>query len=402
MSVIIDPIYGFIGFPHGLARRIVDHPYFQRLDRIRQLGMSSFVYPAAQHSRKQHSLGAYFLVTEALHSLIAKGQFIFASEIEAVQAAVLMHDLGHSPYSHVLEFVFAKGISHEEISLMMMRKMNEEMQGALSLALQIFEGKHPKRYLHELLSSQLDMDRLDYLVRDSFYTGVREGSVGAERIIRMLDVKDEQLVIHEKGLYSVENYLMARRLMYWQVYLHKTTLAAEEVLRSALRRAKELAARGEELFCTPALRYFLYNDITKSHFETDAACLHHYTQLDDSDVLSALKVWSSANDAILRTLSQSFLNRRLFKVAIYDEPITEEERKRVSTAVAQRLGIGIEEAHYFVSSRTVAKEMYSASAEGIHVLCSDGEVRDILDLSQIIHTDNAQAKDTKHYLFYAP
>lgn len=401
MSVIIDPIYGFISFPRGLVRRIVDHPYFQRLDRIRQLGTSSFVYPSAQHSRKQHSIGAYFLITEALRSLIDKGQFIFDSEIEAVQAAILMHDLGHSPYSHVLEFVFAKGISHEEISLMMMHRMNEEMQGALNLALQVFEGKHPKKFLHELLSSQLDMDRLDYLVRDSFYTGVREGSVGAERMIRMLDVKDDHLVIHQKGLYSVENYLMARRLMYWQVYLHKTTIAAEEVLRSTLARAKDLARAGKELFCTPALGYFLYRDITKHDFENDPHCLSFYTELDDSDILSALKVWANSEDKILRKLASNFLHRELFKVATYDAPITAEQMAEKQQEVAEQLGISWEEARYFISSRIVSKEMYSSSAEGIRVLCHDGNVCDILQLSQIIHTDNAQAKDTKYYLYYA-
>ncbi len=401
MSVIIDPLYGFIDFPRGLIRRLINHPYFQRLDRIRQLGTSGFVYPSAQHTRKQHSLGAYYLVSEALRGLISKGQFLFDSEIEATQAALLMHDLGHGPYSHVLEFVFAKDIAHEEITLMMMNRLNEEFNGELTLALQIFKGHHPKHFLHELISSQLDMDRLDYLVRDSFYTGVREGSVGAERLIKMLDVRDEHLVIHQKGIYSVENYLMARRLMYWQVYLHKTTVAAEEVLRNALLRAKHLYKEGKELFCTPALQYFLRNDVTKETFESSPDCLDYYLQLDDADILSALKVWRTHEDIVLSTLSNNFLCRHLFKVEELNEPVTADQLREKQEDLADRMGLTVEQASYFVSSRSVSKEMYSATAEGIKVLCHDGEIRDFASLSQIISTDtNTHIKDTKHYLFY--
>ncbi|MCI6644134.1 MAG: HD domain-containing protein [Alloprevotella sp.] len=402
MSVIIDPLYGFIDFPRGLIRRLINHPYFQRLDRIRQLGTSGFVYPSAQHTRKQHSLGAYHLVSEALRSLISKGQFIFDSEIEATQAALLMHDLGHGPYSHVLEFVFAKGIAHEEITHMMMNRLNKEFNGELTLALQIFKGQHPKHFLHELISSQLDMDRLDYLMRDSFYTGVREGSVGAERLIKMLDVRDEHLVIHQKGMYSVENYLMARRLMYWQVYLHKTTIAAEEVLRNALLRAKRLAKEGKQLFCTPALHYFLYNDIAKETFENSSKCLDYYIQLDDADILSALKAWRSHEDIVLNTLANNFLNRNLFKAEVFDAPISSEQLQCKKEELAKLMGLTIDQVSYFVSSRSVSKEMYSVTAEGIKVLCNDGEIKDFATLSQIISTDNTATsiKDTKHYLFY--
>lgn len=400
MSVIIDPIYGFIDIPNGLLRKVIDHPYFQRLDRIRQLGTSGFVYPGAQHTRKQHSLGAYYLVTEALRTLAQKGHFLFDSEIEATQATLLMHDLGHGPYSHVLESTFMRGVSHEEISFLMMCRMNETFNAELTLALQIFKNKHPKHFLHELLSSQLDMDRLDYLCRDSFYTGVREGNVGAERIIKMLDVKEDRLVINTKGIYSVENYLMARRLMYWQVYLHKTTVAAEEVLRSALTRAKELAMAGESLLCSPALSFFLYNDVTQDTFHHHPETLDVFAQLDDSDVLSALKVWTTHKDKTLSILASNFIHRRLFKVEVADAPFATEEVEDWKKKVAASLDIPAEETHYFVKTRCVSKEMYSVTAEGIELSFPDDTIHDISDISHIIHHDAASIKDEKYYLFH--
>ena len=280
-KIINDPVFGFIHIPKGLLYDVVTHPILQRLTRIKQLGLSSIVYPSAQHTRFQHSLGAFYLTTEAINTLRMKGNFIFDSEAEAVQAAILMHDIGHGPFSHVLEHTLVKGINHEDISLMLMERMNNEMKGQLSLAIQIFKDEYPKKFLHQLISSQLDMDRLDYLRRDSFYTGVTEGNIGSARIIKMLNVKDDHLVVDSKGIYSIENYLMARRLMYWQVYLHKTSVACEKMLISTLLRAKELASQGVELFASPALRFFLYNRIDKDEFYNNPACLENFIQLDD-------------------------------------------------------------------------------------------------------------------------
>ena len=311
-KIINDPVFGFINIPKGLLYDIVTHPILQRLTRIKQLGLSSIVYPGAQHTRFQHSLGAFYLTTEAINTLRMKGNFIFDSEAEAVQAAILMHDIGHGPFSHVLEHTLVKGISHEEISLMLMERMNNEMKGQLNLAIQIFKDEYPKKFLHQLISSQLDMDRLDYLRRDSFYTGVTEGNIGSARIIKMLNVKDDHLVVDSKGIYSIENYLMARRLMYWQVYLHKTSVAAEKMLVSALLRAKELAEKGIELFASPALHFFLYNNITSEDFKTSPICLDNYTKLDDNDIWTSLKIWCDHPDIILSTLSKGIINRKLF------------------------------------------------------------------------------------------
>ena len=313
-KIINDPVFGFINIPKGLLYDVVTHPIIQRLTRIKQLGLSSFVYPGAQHTRFQHSLGAFYLMSEAINTLRQKGNFIFDSEAEAVQAAILMHDIGHGPFSHVLEHTLVKGINHEEISLMLMERMNQEMKGQLTLAIQIFKDEYPKKFLHQLISSQLDMDRLDYLRRDSFYTGVTEGNIGSARIIKMLNVKDDHLVVDSKGIYSIENYLMARRLMYWQVYLHKTSVAAEKMLVSALSRAKELASKGIDLFASPALRFFLYNDINANFFKEEANCLENYINLDDNDIWTSLKIWCEHEDAILSTLSKGIINRNLFKV----------------------------------------------------------------------------------------
>ena len=300
-KIINDPVFGFISIPTGLLYNIVKHPILQRLNRIRQVGLSSVVYPGAQHTRFQHSLGAFHLMSEAIKHLTAKGNFIFDSEAEAIQAAILLHDVGHGPFSHVLEDTIVKGVSHEDISLMLMERINKEMNGQLNLAIQIFKDEYPKKFLHQLVSGQLDMDRLDYLRRDSFYTGVTEGNIGSARIIQMLDVKDDQLVVESKGIYSIENFLTARRLMYWQVYLHKTSVAYERMLISALLRAKELASKGVELFASPAFRFFLYNNIDKEEFYHNPECLENFIQLDDNDIWTSLKVWSTHTD-------KSFIN----------------------------------------------------------------------------------------------
>ena len=345
-KIINDPVFGFIKIPKGLLYNLVRHPLLQRLTRIKQLGLSSVVYPGAQHTRFQHSLGAYYLMSEAIQQLTAKGNFIFDSEAEAVEAAILLHDVGHGPFSHVLEDTIVQGVSHEEISLMLMERINREMNGQLSLAIRIFRDEYPKRFLHQLVSGQLDMDRLDYLRRDSFYTGVTEGNIGSARIIKMLDVKDDQLVVEAKGIYSIENFLMARRLMYWQVYLHKTSVAYERMLISALLRAKELAARGDEVFASPALRFFLYNDIDREAFFSRPECIENFVLLDDNDIWTALKVWCSHPDKVLSTLSAGMVNRRIFKVEISSAPVACERKHELQEAISGKLGIPLHEAAY--------------------------------------------------------
>lgn len=400
MTTIIDPVYGFIHIPLGLLRNIVKHPYFQRLERIHQLGTSAMVYPGAQHTRKQHSLGAYHLMTRAFSTLASKGVFLFDSEVEATEAAILMHDLGHGPYSHVLESVFVPGMSHETISLMMMEQINEAMHGELSLAISIFKNEHPKHFLHELISSQLDMDRLDYLCRDSFYTGVREGNIGAQRLIQMLEVRDDMLLVNEKGIYTVENYLMARRVMYWQVYLHKTTVAAEEVLRCALRRAKMLAMDGYTLSCSPALHFFLYNEITPDRFVNDIECLEQYAMLDDSDIITALKMWSESDDKVLALLCNDFVNRRLFKAIVSDLPIPEEVIEEKRQLMVKNLCISYSESNFFVRSRKLQNEMYSSAAEGINLIDTNGKIHDLSSVSHIVRNETEGLTDCKYFLFF--
>ena len=397
--IVNDPVYGFIQVPRGLLCEIVEHPMFQRLGRIRQLGMASVVYPGAQHTRKQHSLGAFYLMQEALRSLREKGHFIFDSEMEAVEAAILMHDLGHGPYSHVLESVFVSSVSHEDLSLAMMKKINEEMHGALSLAIKIFEGEYPKSFLHELICSQLDMDRLDYLCRDSFYTGVIEGNIGAARIINMLDMVDDRLVVRSKGIYSVENYLMARRLMYWQVYLHKTAVGAEQVLRSALRRAKYLIHNGEQLFTTPSLHYFLSRDLDRQQFFESPEPLMEYAKLDDSDIIVSLKNWMDHPDKVLSVLSTAFIERRLFRTEVFEGALPEGLLEEYRQQTARKYGISYDETEYFVATKTIEKEMYTVASAGIGMLFPNGEVKDVSEVSHIVKNDNRELCDSKLYVF---
>lgn len=391
---INDPVYGFTEIHETLFEHIIGHPYFQRLGRIRQLGMGTFVYPGATHTRAAHSLGAYHLMDRALEGLTRRGHFIFNTEREGALAAILMHDLGHGPYSHVLESTLVQGVSHEDLTLAMMEHIDSQLQGALGMAIKIFKNEYPKHFLHDLVSSQLDVDRLDYLCRDSFYCGVREGNIGAARLLHTFDLHGDRLVIGAKGLGSVENYLMSRRLMYWQVYLHKTVVAAEEVLRSALRRAKHLAADGHRLPCSPALGYFLYADRS-----LDEQTLAQFALLDDSDILCALKAWSQSDDRILALLSSAFINRRLFKVDIYEDSLPEGVLDVHRSETATALSLSREETAYFVTSRTVEKSMYNAQAEGIGILGTDGLIRDISEISHIIQSDSPGRCDRKHYVF---
>ena len=399
-KIINDPVFGFINIPKGLLYDIVRHPLLQRLTRIKQVGLSSVVYPGAQHTRFQHSLGAFYLMSEAITQLTSKGNFIFDSEAEAVQAAILLHDIGHVPFSHVLEDTIVQGVSHEEISLMLMERMNKEMNGQLSLAIQIFKDEYPKRFLHQLVSGQLDMDRLDYLRRDSFYTGVTEGNIGSARIIKMLDVADDRLVIESKGIYSIENFLTARRLMYWQVYLHKTSVAYERMLISTLLRAKELASQGVELFASPALHFFLYNDINHTEFHNNPDCLENFIQLDDNDIWTALKVWSNHPDKVLSTLSLGMINRNIFKVENSAEPIGEDRIKELTLQISQQLGITLSEANYFVSTPSIEKNMYDPADDSIDIIYKDGTIKNIAEASDMLNISLLSKKVKKYYLCY--
>lgn len=398
---INDPVYGFINVPRGLLCRVIAHPLFQRLERIRQLGMAPFVYPGAHHTRKQHVIGAFHLTQAALATLMQKGHFIFDSEAEATEAAILLHDVGHGPFSHVLEGELVKEISHEEISLLMMQAVNRDMQGDLSLALKVFTGEYPKPFLHELISSQLDMDRLDYLCRDSFYTGVREGNIGAARIVKTLDLVDERLVVDYKGIYSVENYLMARRLMYWQVYLHKTALAAEAMFRAILRRAHHLVSAGTPLFASPALHYFLSREVSREDFSgEDSEALRYYAALDDSDLICAVKVWAAHPDPVLSVLAADFTNRRLFKSTEVEADRRDEALDHYRSAIKQQLSLSEEDAAYFVDTQSLCNEMYSRAAEGIGILMPSGEVRDVSEVSNIIRRDGELPDGQKHYVIH--
>ena len=415
-KIINDPVFGFLNIPNDLLFDILQHPLVQRLIRIRQLGLSYLVYPGAMHSRFSHSLGAMHLMSEAIASLRGKGVDISESEATGALVAILLHDVGHGPFSHVLEHTLVEGITHEEISLLMMEQINQELaernqqlslcdaqtddglsvcaQRPLDEAIAIFKDEYPRHFLHQLISSQLDVDRMDYLCRDSFFTGVQEGRVASERLLKMLNVVNDRLVVEVKGIYSVEKFLVARRLMYWQVYLHKTSVAAEQHLIKILARAKELAQRGVELFCSPALHYFLYNHVTADNFS-----LTQYALLDDTDVLSAIKVWMSADDKVLAALSRAFINRQLFRGRLIDKPLTEEEKDELCAHYAQALGIRKEEAVYFFSEHVSTSNTYSEKDDSIDILYQDGSVRDIATASEILDLTSLTRKPRKLYIF---
>ncbi len=400
-KIINDPVFGFIKVPRGLLYDIVSHPLLQRLGRINQLGLAYVVYPGARHTRFQHSLGAFHLMSEAIQSLQQKGIFIFDAEAEAVQAAILMHDIGHGPFSHVLENTLIRGISHEDISLMMMEQINRDLGGGqLNLAIAIFRDQYPKRFLHQMISSQLDMDRLDYLRRDSFYTGVTEGNIGSARIIKMLNVVDDRLVVEQKGIYSLENYLTTRRLMYWQVYLHKTAVACEKVLVNMLLRAKHLARQGHDVFAPPALSYFLQNDVDRQWFADHPEALTRYGELDDSDIWSAMKAWRHSPDVILATLATDMLDRRIFRVEVLEQPPTEERLADLRAQIARFLGIAESDARYMIYVAPIEKDMYSVDDDSIDILLKDGTTRPIAEVSEILNVELLSKKVRKYYLCY--
>ena len=398
-KIINDPVFGFLSIPNELVYDVLQHPYVQRLNRIRQLGLSYLVYPGAMHSRFGHSIGAMHLMQEAIQSLRLKGVEITEDESTAAQIAILLHDIGHGPFSHVLEHTIVDGVTHEDISLLMMERINLDLHGQLDTAIAIFKNEYEKHFLHQLISSQLDVDRMDYLCRDSFFTGVQEGRVASERLLKMLDVRNDKLVVQVKGIYSVEKFLVARRLMYWQVYLHKTSVAAEQHLIKILSRAKELARKGIDLFCSPALKYFLYQIVTFDMFSPTSEALEQYALLDDNDVLCAIKAWISSGDKVLSALSRSFIDRQLFRGEVLSEPLTDAQKEALNKQYAQALGIREEDAPFLWSEHVSTSNTYSEKADSIDILYSDGTIRDISEASEILDLKALTHKPKKLYLF---
>jgi len=399
-KIINDPVYGFISIPTELVFDLIEHPYFQRLRYIKQLGMTHLVYPGALHTRFHHALGAMHLMKMTIETLRAKDQEITTDEEEALTIAILLHDIGHGPFSHALEHTIVKGISHEDISILLMDKLNEEFNGRLTTAISIFRNIYPKKFLHELVSSQLDMDRLDYLNRDSFFTGVSEGVVSYDRIIKMLNVRNDHIVIEEKGIYSVEKFIIARRLMYWQVYLHKTVIAAEQLLVKILERARQLVLRGENLFATPALGHFLSNTLTRETFIKDGH-LEIFTHLDDTDILSAVKVWTTSNDFVLARLCNNFVNRKLPHVDITNNPTDTKQVEELGKLAMIKFGISADEIGYFVFTNSIKNNAYRIGDGNIGILMKDGSVKDIATASDYSNLEALTKTVEKYILCYS-
>ncbi|SFT75596.1 hypothetical protein SAMN05216474_2190 [Lishizhenia tianjinensis] len=399
-KIINDPVYGFVSIPNSIVFDIIQHPYFQRLRRITQLGLTHLVYPGAHHTRFHHCIGATHLMSKAVQVIRRKGHFISEQEERAVMLAILLHDIGHGPYSHTLEHDIVKGISHEKISALFIKEISKQFKGELDLALLIFNNKYHKPFLHQLVSSQLDMDRMDYLNRDSFYTGVSEGVIGSDRIIEMLNVVDDKLVMEEKGIYSIEKFIVARRLMYWQVYLHKTVVAAEWMLMYILRRAKELSRDGHHLFASPALQYFLERDIKIEDFEKNAEALNNFAQLDDFDIMGAIKVWQFHEDTVLARLSKGLVNRDLFKIEISTEPFGPDRLEWERQMVQSTFNIAPEDAHYFVYTDKLVNNAYNTFKENINVLYKDGRVVDVSKAADNLNISALTAPVEKYFLCY--
>jgi HD superfamily phosphohydrolase len=400
-KIINDPVFGFINIPGEFIYRIINHPCIQRLNRIRQLGLAFYVYPGAVHTRFHHSLGAMHLMAEAIAQLRSKGHAISDEEKNGAMACILMHDTGHGPFSHALENSLVTGICHEDISLMLMNRMNEEMGGKLSLAIEIFRDTYHKRFLHQLVSGQLDVDRLDYLRRDSFFTGVTEGNIGSARIIKMLNVKNDKLVVEAKGIYSIENFLMARRLMYWQVYLHKTSVAAERMLINTLKRAKRLAAvHGVESEVPCPLKYFLHNRVDKQRFETDPEAVQYFIDLDDNDIWCALKTWAKSGDKVLSLLCSGLINRNLFKIEVNSKPVSPDLAAEKIRYFAEKYHLPPEDAAYLIFSETISTNMYSEADDSIDILFKDGSTEDISCASDMLNIQLLSKKIKKYFFCF--
>lgn len=400
LKIFNDPVYGFVSIPYEIIYDLIDHPWFQRLRRIKQLGLTNLVYPGALHTRFHHAMGAMHLMGLAIEVLRSKNNEITEEEAKGVTIAILLHDIGHGPFSHALEHSIVNNINHEDISELLMNRLNEEFKGELSLAIKIFQNKYKKKFLHQLVSSQLDMDRLDYLKRDSFFTGVSEGVISSDRIIKMLNVVSDELAIEAKGIYSIEKFIIARRLMYWQVYLHKTVLSAENSLVNILMRAKELAEKKADLFCTPALKTFLYNKYSKSDFITNHSLLDTFAMLDDYDIMTSVKVWTDHNDPVLSMLCRQLVNRKLFKVELQNQPFKEEKIKPIRNEIKKRLKLNDKDVDYFVLTGTVANDAYRADKIRINILSKDGTISDITEASDQLNIDVLAKTVKKYYLCY--
>lgn len=399
MKIFNDPVYGFISVPDPLLQKLIDHPWFQRLRYIKQLGLSHLVYPGALHTRFHHAMGAMHLMGLALESLREKGHGVSGEEALGARVAILLHDIGHGPFSHALEHSIVDGISHEEIGDLVMDRLNSEFNGALELGIRIFRDQHPKRFLHQLVTGQLDMDRMDYLNRDSFYTGVSEGVIGGDRIIKMLQVVGDRLVVEEKAIYSIEKFIVARRLMYWQVYLHKTVVACEQMLVQTLRRAKTLGLQGVQLFGAPALLGFLHERRDRSSF-TDPAILADFMRLDDHDIMGAVKVWADHPDKVLARLASDLLARRTLRIKLRNEPWDEARVQRIRHAFALELGISQQEAALFVLSGKVVNNAYDTTHDGIQLLFKNGKLKDIAQASDNLGIAAMSGVVEKHFLAF--
>lgn len=397
-KILNDPVYGFISFPKTIIYDIIEHPYFQRLRRIKQLGLTEMVYPGAIHTRFHHAIGAMHLMQQTLDTLRQKGTEISHQEYEACLLAILLHDIGHGPFSHTLEYSFFEEINHEHITLMVMRQLNQEFRGQLDLAIQIFESTYNRKFFHQLVSSQLDMDRLDYLKRDSYYTGVVEGSVATERIISMLQVVDDELVVEEKGIYSIESFLSARRLMYWQVYLHKTTIAAETTLRNCLARAKYLVQEGTLDPEHATVEFLLKNKLTKASIEQYSNIINEFLRLDDIDILSCLKKWYDAEDLVLRTLSRMLLDRKLFRTSISNQPFMEDCVSNTIMEISRAYQCSNEEASYLCASGRLSNSAYLGGGSSIRILLKSGKILDIAMAADLPNVKAMRKIVEKYYL----
>ena len=399
-KIINDPVYGFVSIPSDLVFDLIQHRYFQRLRYIKQVSLTHLVYPGALHTRFQHALGAMHLMGLALETLKSKDVSISPEEEEAAVIAILLHDIGHGPFSHSLEHTLVQGVSHEHISSLIMKEMNEMFGGRLSIAIAIFKNKYPKRFLHQLVASQLDTDRMDYLNRDSFFTGVSEGVISFDRIIKMLNVANNGLVVEQKGIYSIEKFLIARRLMYWQVYLHKTVLSAEQLLIKILQRAKELANYGQHIFSTTALAHFIHNKVTKEDFLKDNVHLEWFTLLDDTDILTTVKMGVKHEDIVLSKLCDQFMNRKLYHVELSNDMPTKERIDELQQSAMQRFGISAADAHYFVFTLAVENSAYDLSEGNINILMKDGTIQDITMASDLSNLEMLAKKVKKYMVAY--
>ncbi len=399
-KILNDPIYGFVHLSNAIDFEIIEHPYFQRLRRISQLGLTYLVYPGAYHTRFHHAIGAYHLMQQAIKTLREKGVYISRDEGIAVCRAILLHDIGHGPFSHALEHSIVHQISHESISKLLMDYFNRKFEGELDLTIEIFEGKYHRNFLHQLISSQLDMDRLDYLKRDSFYTGVSEGVINSDRIISMLNVVDDELVVESKAIYSIEKFIIARRLMYWQVYLHKAVLSAEFMLEKVLERAKELSMKGEKVFATSAMSYFLKSEVTLEDFEADPNVLDKFCHLDDYDVISGIKEWINHPDFVLSDLSKRILNRNLFKIRLQKGKIENDFVKQLKNRALSNYPISEVDLKYFILEGKIDNLAYNAEKENILLLQKDGKLVDLLNTADQLNMSVLSQRVQKEYVCF--